>query len=188
MSLPRRDQERRNNSPALRALLTSVGCCVAYSIACFWINKIAPGAMPWDALDAGFVTITMVTLAFIGDRLAKTKFSYEAFRDCNHRYDRLKDELRGIGDQREYLDGSAKKTLRCYFDLCAEEYWLKTQGLIPDVVWEAWSNGMQQYAKHDHIREFWLKELNSNSYYGFPRCLVEGDKAHSQKSVPKLAA
>jgi hypothetical protein len=54
-----------------------------------------------------------------------------------------------------------------YFNLCAEEWLFWRAGYIYDPVWVAWENGMKQFAKDPRVKELWLRERATNSYYGF---------------------
>jgi hypothetical protein len=92
----------------------------------------------------------------------------DLFNNFNSRYDNLNQSLNAIaqGDENEPLTTEEVSKLYDYFNLCGEEYLYYALGYIYPDVWQAWRNGMSTYLKHKRIREQWLKEEKSNSYYG----------------------
>jgi hypothetical protein len=95
---------------------------------------------------------------------------FRQFEQFNRRYDSMNEMLARIVDKcgtQESIDKEDEPPLVDYFNLCAEEYLFWKGGYIDKRVWDAWRNGMRFYAEVPAIREFWLKELTSRSYYGF---------------------
>jgi cell shape-determining protein MreC len=92
----------------------------------------------------------------------------DLFDNFNSRYDSLNQSLNTIlqKDESEPLMPEEISKLYDYFNLCGEEYLYYTLGYIYPEVWRAWRNGMITYLKHERIREQWLNEEKSNSYYG----------------------
>lgn len=59
------------------------------------------------------------------------------------------------------------KYVQVYFDLCDEEYLLYKRGLIDDVVWQTWKEGMEftiRTAKGDLYLKCW-KKIKEQDYY-----------------------
>ncbi|MGH9855944.1 MAG: hypothetical protein ACREBD_39415 [Blastocatellia bacterium] len=91
------------------------------------------------------------------------------FTDFNKRYDEMNDKVNKIANAeiKRPLTPEEKDILDDYFNLCSEEYLFHRKGYIYDEVWVAWSNGMRFFLNKDvRIREYWLTEKETNSYYG----------------------
>ena len=52
--------------------------------------------------------------------------------------------------------------MRLYFDLCSEEYYLHTKGVIDSVVWGLWTEGIQMALKKKNYKIAW--ELLAENY------------------------
>lgn len=121
------------------------------------------------------VTITLLTtlggiIGFLYSRHSQElQLFRELFREFNDRYDKLNEHLNEIRcrPEREPLRDSDITILHDYFNLCAEEHMYFAAGCIDVRVWRAWRNGMQYFANDPEIRAIWLRELQSDSYYGF---------------------
>jgi hypothetical protein len=101
------------------------------------------------------------------------KLFKELFKEFNDRYDKLKEPLNEVAialrrDPSTQLEnGEHEETLTKYFNLCGEEYLWFRGGYIGKVVWTAWTNGIKEILKtNERIREKWVNELESGSYYG----------------------
>ena len=101
-------------------------------------------------------------------KLEETKVFNDLFREYNERYATLSSELAKIQDrpQSEELNDAERTTLIEYFNLCGEEYLMYSKGYIFPEVWRAWENGIGEYFQHNRIRPFWMREKESESYYG----------------------
>ena len=65
------------------------------------------------------------------------------------------------------VTSNSLKYVQVYFDLCNEEYLLYQRGLIDDVVWKTWKEGMAftiRTAKGDLYLKCW-KKLKEHDYY-----------------------
>jgi hypothetical protein len=102
-------------------------------------------------------------------RLDEDRLFRELFAEFNKRYDALGLELNRIraGDNEIALRLEEIGTLFQYFNLCAEEFLYYRKGYIDPGVWQAWQNGMKIFAENPRIRELWVRELATDSYYGF---------------------
>jgi hypothetical protein len=102
-------------------------------------------------------------------KLEQMELFKELFTEFNRRYDDLNERLNQIldGDQEKGLSKDQASPLYDYFSLCGEEYLFYKRGFIYPEVWRAWCNGMKVLGKNKRIRELWLKELRTESYYGF---------------------
>ena len=92
----------------------------------------------------------------------------ELFSDFNKRYDERNEQLNKMAGKKPDipLTESELGTLNDYFNLCSEEYLYYTKGYIYPEVWEAWCNGMKYFLEDERIRNKWLVEEKTNSYYG----------------------
>ncbi len=108
-------------------------------------------------------------------RLEGQRLTAELFGALNLRYAALQAKLNAICS----VDPSSAPAedeihiLGQYFNLCSEEYFHFTSGLIPAEVWESWLNGMRVYYYHPRIRLQWDRELKQKSLYGFNANLLK---------------
>jgi hypothetical protein len=93
----------------------------------------------------------------------------QLFREFNDRYGELNDGLNEIRNRPkgEPLKDTDYPKLFAYFNLCAEEYMYNDAGYIYAPVWDAWLNGMRYFDQDPEIHDFWKRDLQQNSYYGF---------------------
>ena len=125
--------------------------------------------------DSLTITIPLLTAVggFTGFLYARhaqeTQLFRELFRDFNARYDKLNKRLNEIRDRPkgQLLEDTDHGVLFDYFNLCAEEYLYADAGYIDLSVWRAWQNGMCYFDQDPEIHDFWLLELQQNSFYGF---------------------
>ncbi len=95
------------------------------------------------------------------------RFIKELMTDFNARYDRMNGELQtSLWTSAEFRN-EQKLMFIDYFNLCAEEWLFWQKGYVDKFVWNAWRNGMHQYAKDPRVKKLWMEELATNSYYGF---------------------
>ena len=106
-------------------------------------------------------------------KLSKDKMNKELFTEFNARYDKLNDSLYIIIAKYKTInelenDSKLKNDLIDYFNLCAEEYYWHKKKRIDKIIWEAWSDGMNDWYKDPVIKEAWEKEISEfgcRSYY-----------------------
>ena len=129
--------------------------------------------LAYDSVDLEIiVTIIGVILSFVyfvqKQALEELRLFKELSTEFNQRYDRLNENLNRIllGDPDDELTAEELDVLNDYFNLCGEEYLFFKKGYIYPEVWKAWMNGMKIFYQDERIREFWLKELETDSYYG----------------------
>lgn len=94
-------------------------------------------------------------------------FLKELMNDFNARYNGMNDGLQSsVRNSGEFSEAQELKFID-YFNLCAEEWVFKEMGYVPPRIWEAWENGMRQYAQDKRVARLWERERASTSYYGF---------------------
>jgi len=98
-------------------------------------------------------------------KLEEAAFFQKVFSDFNARYDGMNEKLSEILSTGQV--GSNRSYLIDYFNLCAEEYLLYKRGYIPLEVWDSWRAGMFQYWSIPEVRNLWVRETKTASYYGF---------------------
>ena len=105
------------------------------------------------------------------------------FGDFNRRYDDMNDRLQLVIAHREPLAKEEQALLEDYFNLCAEEYFYFTCGVIDSRVWCAWCRGMLQYLTDPRIADFWRHEQFGESYYGLTRAAIEAGAGLTRTSA-----
>ena len=59
---------------------------------------------------------------------------------------------------------------RLYFDLCSEEYYLKSTKQLPNDIWDKWVYGMKLVMKHESLRASWkVESVNYDNQKEFRR-------------------
>lgn len=100
-------------------------------------------------------------------RLRELELFHRLFREFNERYDGLNDGLQNVVSGRGDLSAEDRRLLTDYFNLCAEEYFYYSRGIVPTAVWRAWCRGMAAYLGERRIADYWKAEERTDSYYGF---------------------
>lgn len=65
--------------------------------------------------------------------------------------------------------------IRLYFDLCSEEFYLHTKGMIEDYVWELWTDGMRTAMRQRSYKASWKllgQYYNDASFISFMDDLI----------------
>ena len=101
--------------------------------------------------------------------LDETRLFKELFVEFNKRYDKLNADLNRIasGPVSEPLTETETVRLFDYFNLCAEEFLFYKAGYIDEEVWQSWRRGIAVFTANPRIRNLWVQELKTDSYYGF---------------------
>lgn len=155
---------------------------VIFGVGCIAVLALSFFLSVLGAKEILAVTITLLTAVggvtgFLYAKHAQdTQLFRELFREFNARYDTLNERLNEIRSRPVHikLEVTDHGVLFDYFNLCAEEYMYSTAGCIDSRVWRAWQKGMCHFAQDPEIRDFWMRELQQDSYYGFTLdCLHE---------------
>jgi hypothetical protein len=156
--------------------------CVGASILIGVVYVIVPASY-----RSGSVLLSAVgslwALAFYlhGRHAEDAKFVKELLTDFNERYDHLCNDLQRALWRDESFHEDVKLKFIKYFNLCAEEWLFWRAGYIYDPVWNAWENGMKQYARDARVVALWQEELATDSYYGFKLPLASAEKSPPTK-------
>jgi hypothetical protein len=95
------------------------------------------------------------------------RFFMDLLKAFNERYDGMNDRLQDAIRTPNAFTNVQNDMFIDYFNLCAEEWLFWKDGYVYDAVWNAWANGMRQYARDSRVQKLWREERESNSYYGF---------------------
>jgi len=116
----------------------------------------------------GLVTLVCGINYFLLQRhLEEARFFKELVTEFNGRYDKQNNTLLVALENDGPFEQKQKQAFIDYFNLCAEEFLFYEVGYIYERVWEAWYNGMKQFGRDPRITELWLREIQTDSYYGF---------------------
>ncbi|MGI8641732.1 MAG: hypothetical protein ACR2MG_17530 [Pyrinomonadaceae bacterium] len=133
-----------------------------------FLSLIILSGSDWKIL----LTIVGTLLSFVyfiqKQQLDEAKFSNELFIRFNQRFDSLNEKLNDILENKKglkELESHEIDTLYDYFNLCGEEYLFYCKGYIYPEVWNSWVAGMEIFYNKPRIKELWLKELGTHSYY-----------------------
>lgn len=153
----------------------------------------------WVATIVGLITLLF---AFMRQKHNDMSVFFQLFEKFNHRYDELNlymntineitsdEELLGkhprihpfevVGKhmndklrERLFSRKAVENVLDDYLNLCAEEHLAYINGYIPPSIMSYWYNGMKEFFKNEHIREYFKVELKGDSYYEFEDFAIE---------------
>lgn len=109
---------------------------------------------------------------FIGYLVFYLNFRNNSFRNLfkiisefNRRYDSINNDIYELNESN--ID---KTKIFDYFNLCSEEYYFYSHGMIPHDVWMNWKVGMSEYFNKEHVKSVAEEEFlnkDDQSYYGF---------------------
>ena len=122
-----------------------------------------------DLIQLVTVVITFTALAFTVHSF-KQQIKQLFFTDYTKRYQEIMLHMpEGFFTDSvtyEKLDNQSKAYLRAYFDLCSEEFYLKSTGKIDKDVWENWEQGIDFVFKKKIVLEAW-NHFNKVNYKDF---------------------
>ena len=95
-------------------------------------------------------------------KLAKRQYEFQFFADYTKRYQDLILKMPANLDTTSVFNRDVDIYMRLYFDLCSEEYYLHTKGVIDSVVWGLWTEGIQMALKKKYYKIAW--ELLAENY------------------------
>lgn len=132
-------------------------------------------------INAGATISIGLIVAYISHRYNKhtqkmehDRMMKDLFKEFNARYDKINHSLYEIEKKYKTLQDLEKNPkleykLNDFFNLCAEEYFWYKKGRIDESIWNAWSDGMNDwYHGVDIIKEAWeaeIKKRGCKSYY-----------------------
>lgn len=120
-----------------------------------------------EILIGGLTLVCGVNYFLHQRHLEGARFFKELVTEFNGRYDKQNNTLLVALENDGPFEQKRKQAFIDYFNLCAEEYLFYEVGYIYERVWEAWYNGMKQFGRDQRVTELWLREIQTDSYYGF---------------------
>jgi hypothetical protein len=143
---------------------TLIGAIVAWSIV-----SLTWRPLPSEVLLAAMALILGAAYFLQQQHIEQARFFRELFTEFNRRYDDLNHRLFGhlAQDAEKPFDVGQEQDFMDYFNLCAEEWLFYEVGYIYEPVWQAWRNGMRQFARDARVVRLWQEERKTESYYGF---------------------
>ena len=97
---------------------------------------------------------------------SKTHHNSLLFAEYTRRYQEIMIQMPDsvFNGQAEASDPGVTKYMLLYFDLCSEEFHLRSQGFIPDDVWNNWVEGMRLTVRDQTYHDAWQRlEYSYNS-------------------------
>jgi hypothetical protein len=127
----------------------------------------------WSEIAVIASVIAAILIFVINFREQRKISQLNFFAQYTKRYQKIILHLPGDLDNVTILDDEQnKRYLRVYFDLCSEEYFLKTAKHIPPEVWEEWKEGMRAVFRKKAISTYW-QEMEKSSYKNFNEFVKE---------------
>ena len=87
--------------------------------------------------------------------LANQRHKFQFFSEYTRRYQDLILHIPFDIDNLPLDNNDVKSFMRLYFDLCSEEFYLHSQGVIDDEVWKLWTEGMKTVMKREKFQTAW---------------------------------
>lgn len=87
--------------------------------------------------------------------IANKQHLFQFFSDYTHRYQDLILHMPSNIDNLPLDNNDLQTFMRLYFDLCSEEFYLHSQGVIDDEVWNLWIEGMRTAMKREKFQTAW---------------------------------
>jgi len=109
-------------------------------------------------------------------KLSRDKMTKELFTEFNLRYDKIKDQLTLIAkltdEQIEALSEAEfleyRKSIIEFFNICAEEYYWKTEKRINPKIWRSWHKGMNAiFEQSELIQKIWIEECQNGGFQSY---------------------
>lgn len=91
----------------------------------------------------------------IARKQAELQYQFQFFAEYTKRYQNLILQMPDNLDTSSIYNKDVDIYMRLYFDLCSEEHYLHTKGVIDDFVWGLWSEGIQTAMKRPNYKSAW---------------------------------
>ena len=139
-----------------------------------WIQDFRPD---WIQAICSVVTLilTLVSILFALRQLRSVsqQLTIQNFSDYTKRYqeiilslpENVNDDQFQIEDLHEPDREKLMRSMRAYYDMSFEEYWLNQTGLIWKPIWTIWSGGMKTACSRPAFRQAW-QIIGNDSDYG----------------------
>ena len=103
-----------------------------------------------------FLTVLCSCGAIISTRqLAEQQYRFQFFAEYTKRYQDLILQMPDNLDTTSIHSKDVDKFMRLYFDLCSEEYYLRSKGVVDDKVWGLWEDGIRTAMSKQKYKTAW---------------------------------
>lgn len=145
------------------------------------LEQIAQTSLMVDIIAAGIYAAALITTIILSlwqnkkaNKRALEQSRYAFFAEYTRRY---QDIIIGMPNEvfaeAAKAEGATLKYIRLYFDLCSEEFHLHQKKLIPDDVWNNWTEGMKLTTKIRVYNTAW--KILADSYNNDFKIFMEHD-------------
>lgn len=87
---------------------------------------------------------------------AKKQYEFQFFAEYTKRYQDLILQMPKDIDTSSIYNKDIDVYMRLYFDLCSEEYYLHSEGVIDNKVWELWVDGISTAMNKQKYKTAWI--------------------------------
>lgn len=115
-----------------------------------------------DVLALVVAMITVIVSAYYNHKsieetraIAKQQFQFQFFAEYTKRYQDLMLSMPKDLDTSSIFNKDVDTYMRLYFDLCSEEYYLHSQGVIDNFVWGLWTEGIKTAMNKEKYQAAW---------------------------------
>ena len=88
--------------------------------------------------------------------MAKEQYKFHFFTEYTRRYQELMLNMPKDIDTSSIYNKDIDVYMRLYFDLCSEEYYLHSEGVIDDRVWGLWVDGISTAMNKQKYKTAWI--------------------------------
>ena len=107
-----------------------------------------------DVIQFGILLVAVVTIIYT-QRTANKQYQYQFFAEYTKRYQDLILQMPDDLDISSINCKDVDKFMRLYFDLCSEEFYLRSKGVIDNKVWELWEDGIRTTMRKPKYKTAW---------------------------------
>lgn len=114
-----------------------------------------------DYIQLGICIISLVTaivscIAIVNTRkMAKKQYQFQFFAEYTKRYQDLILQMPDNLDTSSIDNKNVDTFMRLYFNLCSEEYYLHSKGVIDEKVWGLWVDGIRTAMSKQQYKASW---------------------------------
>lgn len=106
---------------------------------------------------ASLATAIISCIAIANTRkMAKRQYQFQFFAEYTKRYQDLILQMPDDLDISSIDSKDVDKFMRLYFDLCSEEYYLHSKGVIDKKVWGLWVDGISTAMNKQKYKTAWI--------------------------------
>jgi hypothetical protein len=138
----------------------------------------------WIAVFSGAAVIVSAVAIIVSMMHVRDQFRTQIFLVYTERYAKTMAKLPflarhpgssfRLSDIPEGERAEVLATFRDYFNMCAEEMWLKSNGRIDSGTWKVWHAGMKEVARFPSFTEAWHELAEEYHYFTKLRSFKDG--------------